>query len=295
MVRRLIARNMPRREALELAGFLAEACVPAPLSVSAFEEEDGESWMVEALVEPADVADVLAAVAAAEFDAGALRVEALPDVDWVAESQKALKPVRAGRFFIHGAHDADKVPPGGVIPLLIEAGQAFGSGHHGTTRGCLLALDWLLRRSVLKPGAPGLRVLDVGTGSGVLAIGAARALKCPVVASDIDAVAVRVAAENARANRAHGLVRFITAAGTRHALIRRDRPYQLVFANILAGPLKRLAPELAEVAAAGGWLILSGLLHAQAAGVLAACRGQGMRLARRWRLDEWSTLLLRKG
>ncbi len=292
---------LERETALALALVLEEAGWPRVEAVSVFEERQAGSWRVAAYFDEVPAEDWLARLLAlAGLEKGVLRPVALPALDWVAESQRRLAPVRAGRFFVHGAHDRRRAPPGGSIDIEIEAGQAFGTGHHGTTKGCLLALDWLLRRRMLTPGTTGWRmagarrVLDVGTGSGVLAIAAARALKWPALASDIDAVAVRVAGENARKNEVAPLVRTLAAPGARHDLIRRHGPHGLVFANILARPLKGMADELRALLAPGGYLVLSGLLRAQETMVLPPYLERGLRLARRWRLEGWSTLLLER-
>jgi ribosomal protein L11 methyltransferase len=226
----------------------------------------------------------LTAVAAGPDVAKALRFETVAAKDWVRESLAGLKPVTAGRFIIHGAHDRDAVAPN-RIGIEIEAALAFGTGHHGTTRGCLVALDHICRS-----GAP-RRILDVGTGTGVLAIAAARAMRQHVLATDIDASSVRVARDNARLNRAGSLV-FMHANGVTAPAIRAAAPFDLVFANILLGPLKRLAAPIRGVLAPGGRVVLSGILHAQANAALAAYRP--LRLERRFALDGWTTLILRR-
>jgi ribosomal protein L11 methyltransferase len=207
------------------------------------------------------------------------------DRDWVAESQAALAPIRAGRFFVYGGHDADKLPAG-AIGLRIEAAQAFGTGHHATTRGCLLALDDLLKR--IRPP----RVLDLGCGTGVLAIAAAKVLRRPVMASDIDPVASRITRENARLNRAR--VTAVTATGLDHPALRRARPYDLIMANILAEPLKELAPAMARALSPSGLAILSGILESQAESVRAACLAAGLHSQRRLTLSGWATLTVQK-
>ena len=207
------------------------------------------------------------------------------NIDWVSKSQADLAPIRAGRFFVHGSHDRHRRPSNGIA-IEVDAGQAFGSGHHGTTQGCLLAFDSLLKR-----GRP-RRVLDLGCGSGLLAIAAARAARCPVIASDIDPVAIRVARANVGLNAARPLVRAITAPGTRHWMIREAAPYDVVFANILARPLVMLAPRIREVLAPGGRAIVSGLTPNQEARVISAYHLQGIVLEQRSRHMGWSTLVL---
>jgi ribosomal protein L11 methyltransferase len=222
--------------------------------------------------------------------AAALRFERIAAKDWVAESLVGLKPVTAGRFIVHGAHDRAGIAPN-RIGIEIEAALAFGTGHHGTTRGCLLAFDRLCKSSHDGNAAP--RVLDLGTGSGVLAIAAARLLRRRVLATDIDTAAVRVAYANARLNRVGPLVALATAVGVTAPAIRARAPFDLVFANILLEPLQRLAAPLAKIVAPGGRVVLSGLLTAQANAALAAYHA--FRLERRVALDGWTTLVLKRG
>jgi ribosomal protein L11 methyltransferase len=219
------------------------------------------------------------------FDALKVTVEKLADADWLEMALSGLPPVRAGRFFIYGVHDRGRTPPS-TVNLRIEAGAAFGTGHHGTTVGCLLAYDALLKARGFR------RVLDVGTGTGVLAIAAARTGSQSVVASDIDPVSVRIARENARINRAGG--RFVRADGLAHPAVRAEAPYDLVFANILARPLVWLATDIRKALKPGGIAILSGLLRSQARFVLAAYRSRGFRLQRRLGRDAWTTLVLQR-
>jgi ribosomal protein L11 methyltransferase len=207
----------------------------------------------------------------------------LADADWVALSLSGLPPVRAGRFFVYGAHDAGQVPAN-AIAIRIEAGAAFGTGHHGTTAGCLLAFDRLLK------GRRFRRVLDVGTGTGVLAVAAACTGSWRVVGTDIDPGAVRIACENASLNAAR--VQFARADGLSHPIVRTNSAYDLVFANILAGPLIALAQEIRRTTRPGGSVILSGLLRRQARAVRAAYVSRGFRLVRRIDLDAWTTLVL---
>jgi ribosomal protein L11 methyltransferase len=208
--------------------------------------------------------------------------------DWVAAAFEGLKPVEAGRFLVHGAHDRAARRPN-LIAIEIEAALAFGTGHHGTTHGCLLALDALLKR-----GRP-RRVVDVGTGTGVLAIAAARRLHRPVAAGDIDRVAVETARANAIANGAGLYVRPVVAAGLGHPALAAGASYDLIMANILARPLRRMAPSLAQAASADALLILSGLLGPDVPGVLASYRAVGFHLMNRRDRDGWATLVLRRG
>jgi ribosomal protein L11 methyltransferase len=229
----------------------------------------------------------------------ALRFARVTAKDWVAESLRGLRPIAAGRFVIHGAHDRDHAAPN-RIGIEIEATQAFGTGHHGSTRGCLLALDRLGKslsrarpcQSSSLSESDGPRILDLGTGSGILAIAAARSLRRHVLASDIDAHAVRIARENVRLNRSAGFVRICRANGIAASDIRAGAPFDLVFANILLAPLQRLAASLTEIVAPRGRIILSGLLNAQANAARAAY--PHFTLERRLAVDGWTTLVLRR-
>jgi ribosomal protein L11 methyltransferase len=228
----------------------------------------------------------LVALAAGREAANALAFSAVQTEDWVKTSLEGLAPVEAGRFFVHGAHDRARVPLN-RIGIEIEAALAFGTGHHGTTRGCLIALDAIAETS--RPR----RILDVGTGSGVLAIAAARALRQRVLASDIDAVAVKTARENARLNRVGAAIALVRGGGLAMRVFREQGPFDLVFANILMEPLLRFASPLAKLTAPGAHVVLSGLLPSQANAVLAAYRRHGLFLERRIPLDGWVTLVLR--
>lgn len=209
--------------------------------------------------------------------------DALPDDDWVSKSLEGLRPIRVGRFVVHGAHDRAACRAND-LGIEIEAGEAFGTGHHGTTAGCLAAIDRLAR--IRRIG----QALDIGTGSAVLAIAIARRFHCPVLASDIDPVAVRVARENVRLNGVGPWVTTVCAAGVDGALFNGRGRFDLVVANILAGPLVAMAPEIRRRVAAGGTLVLSGLLAHQTNRVAAAYRAQGLRLQRAEQRDEWMTL-----
>ena len=220
-------------------------------------------------------------------EAGTLDFAELPSTDWVAKSLEGLAPVRTGRFVVHGRHDRDAVRQNEFV-VEIEAGQAFGTGHHGTTAACLGEIDRVARRRSI------LNALDLGTGSGVLAIAIAKAAKARVVASDIDPLAATIANENARMNGVGRLVTTISAAGLGRNAIRARGPFDLIVANILAGPLVALAASIRRSLAPGGTLILSGLLPEQRRRIVAAYRGQGLRLKRQTVLDAWLTLVFER-
>ena len=245
------------------------------------EEPFADGAVVEALyTEPPDAAFL------SRVTGRAMTVEPLPDQDWIRLSQQGLPPVRAGRFFVYGAHDAGKVPHG-VIPMKIEAGMAFGTGHHETTALCLSVLSDLARGP-----AAFQNMLDLGTGTGLLAIGAVKLWRKRVLASDIDPVAVEVARENARANGVAPWVRAVTADGLDNPLLKNGAPYDLIAANILAGPLTRLAPSITRALAPGGTLLLSGLLRNQE--TLVTSFYPRLRLIGRRRMGPWSALVLEK-
>jgi ribosomal protein L11 methyltransferase len=248
------------------------------------EDEDRGVWRIDAFPVSSEEANDLRAHLAL-WPLLKTTTETLADADWLAMALSGLPPVRAGRFFVFGVHDRGRAPPN-AVNLRIEAGAAFGTGHHGTTVGCLLAYDQLLK------GRRFARVLDVGTGTGVLAIAAARTGSTVTVGTDIDRVSVRIARENARINRATS--RFMAANGLQASTVRASAPYDLVFANILAPPLVRLSYDIARALKPGGIAILSGLLRAQARRVLAAYLSKGFALERRLGRDAWATLILRK-
>ena len=273
--------------ARRISAHLMEVLDPATAVCAAFEEPD-KRWSVELhFAQQPDARPLRAMVAAASSEALARRlvVEKVPARDWVKDSLAALAPVAAGRFLVHGSHDRTRVPPN-RIGIEIEAATAFGTGHHGTTRGCLLALDGLALQR--RPR----HILDLGTGSGVLAIAAAKLLRTPVIATDIDIHAVRAASDNARKNGVGGLVDAVQAAGLTAPRIIARAPFDLVLANILLTPLQRLAAPLARSLWPHARVVLSGVLAVQAEAAISAYRSQGLMLERRIRLDEWVTLVM---
>lgn len=320
------------KTARQLAAFLGESLDAEDTACATFEDDSGKWHVAIHFRVPPDEAALrdLVRLAAGDAVAEALTLEPVAATDWVAQSLEGLKPVPAGRFIVHGAHDRARIKPN-TLGIEIEAALAFGTGHHGTTRGCLLALDDLAKRwrhSLIPPPAKGRvasaasqvggnrnrtpprtafggstlpfqgrdrkKILDIGTGSGVLAFAAAKALRTHVVASDIDPVAVHAARGNARLNRVAPLITFVTAAGASTHALTAPGPYDLIFANILLGPLMRMARPLSRLAAPGARVVLSGLLPNHANAALAAYRAQGLRLEKRFPLDGWMTLVLRR-
>jgi len=251
-----------------------------PQAVLIVEEPFADGAVVEALYAEEPDAAYLSRIAGRE-----ILVEPLPDQDWIRLSQEGLPPVRAGRFFVYGAHDAGTVPHG-VLPIRIEAGLAFGTGHHETTALCLEVLSDLARERSFR------NVLDLGTGTGLLAIGAAKLWKRRVLASDIDPVAVEVTRENARGNDVGPLVAAVVADGLANPILSRAAPYDLLIANILAGPLTQLAPSIIRSLAPGAVLVLSGLLNNQEKLVTSFYRDLRFISARR--MGPWSALVLEK-
>lgn len=272
----------------EALGEALERLVPEPTGVGVFEVEDGSGiWEVGGyFIETPDEAGL--ALLAVAFEAKPFVVSELPETDWVAHVKRELAPVEAGRFFVYGSHDADKVPAD-CEPLLIEAAMAFGTGHHGTTLGCLKALDKLVDH-----GFHAKNTIDVGCGTAVLAMAAARIWPENVRASDIDQQAVDVAEANVKANNLEGRVTCLEAAGFAHDDIEAAAPYDLVFANILMAPLIGLAPDMAEFLAPNGYAILSGILNEQADEVIRVYEENGINLISRDEITEWTTLTLQK-
>lgn len=276
------------RESAESLSEALEDFGQTPEGVGIFEIEDGSGrWEVAGyFTEPPD--DIALALLAAAFDAAPFAVSELPETDWVAHVKRELQPVEAGRFFVYGSHDADRVPAGRV-PLLIEAAMAFGTGHHGTTKGCLLALERLAQQ-----GFQARNAVDIGCGTAVLAMAAASIWPDTVLASDIDPVAVEVAEANVLANGLAGRVRCVEAAGFDAPTLREAAPYDLVFANILKGPLIALAPDMARNVVPGGVAILSGILNQQADEVAGVYKEAGFDPLSRDEIVEWTTLVLHR-
>lgn len=286
---RVVAEEL---EAKRISEILAQAFEEEGNPVTVYETSaDGKFWSAEILLfdmEPeAARALVLDRVGSDAF-AAPVEAEELPDINWVEKSLEGLKPVRAGRFLVHGSHDSDKVPPG-AIGLEIEAALAFGTGHHGTTAGCLEEIDRLLSLREYD------RILDLGTGTGVLAIAAALKAKQPVLATDIDPVATRTALENARMNGAGHLVSGFTANGVEDRRFAEFGPFDLVIANILARPLMKMSRSIGAQMARSATLVLSGLRLEDGPRILFAYRCQGFVLDRRREKDGWLTLTLVRG
>jgi ribosomal protein L11 methyltransferase len=299
-VARLTADPATARRVMDL---IAESFEPSEIATAAFERAPG-SWIVETyfLRQPDEtVLRELVALAGGGATADTLRVTALDTKDWVQASLDQLPPVFAGRFAVHGRHARARVP-GNRTRIEIEATLAFGTGHHGSTRGCLIALDaWVKQRKqaprpTSSPPANGRvrRILDIGTGTGVLAIAAAKATRCGVLASDIDARAAAIARDNAELNGVAGVVEVMHAAGVAGRRFRAGAPYRLILANILLEPLQRLAAPIARLADRRTRVVLSGLLARQENAALAAYRAQGLALERRLLIDGWVTLVLRR-
>lgn len=275
--------NKAQAEAL---GEALETLTPEPTGVGVFEVEDGSGvWEVGGYFIKAPDAVGLALLAAMN-GAKDFVVSEVPETDWVAHVRRELPPVEAGRFVVYGSHDADSLPEG-KIPLLIEAAMAFGTGHHGTTLGCLIALDELI-----DAGFAGQNVADIGCGTAVLAMAAAKVWPQTVLASDIDQVAVEVALANAKANDLEGRITCVEAAGFDHPTLQGAAPFDLIFANILKGPLLMLADDMAGACAQGGHIILSGILNEQADEVQTCYSSAGFELRKRRSIGDWTTLTL---
>ena len=280
--------TLPGRINASDLGDALERLTPEPIGVGVFELEDGSGlWEVGAYFsEKPD--DISLALLAAVFQAEEFKISELPQIDWVSKVQRSLKPVVAGRFFVYGSHDSDKVPPD-CEPLLIEASMAFGTGHHGTTKGCLLALEQLI-----KVGFEAKNVIDVGCGTAVLAMAAARIFSANVIASDIDSVAHSVAKMNILANGLDRNIQCFEASGFAHEQIKTKNPFDLIFANILLAPLLAIATDISKYSLSGGYVVLSGILSEQAELVVNKYTGVGFSLSNQIAIGEWVTIIFRK-
>ena len=273
--------------AKRVVDLLTESFFEGQAAIAAFEGPGGRWGITVHFAEAPDQTSIreLVGIAAGDEVAHAISFDTVEAKDWVKATLEELVPVRAGRFIVHGRHDRDKVPPN-KLGIEIEAALAFGTGHHGTTRGCLVLLD-----HVLKAWRP-RRVLDLGTGTGVLAIAVAKALQIEVLATDIDPLSVRVARDNARLNGAGDRVETVRASGFSAPQFSRRGPFDLVLANILANPLRQMATPMARHLAPSALVILSGLLPPQAESVIAAYRARGLVLKRHIQIEGWSSLLM---
>lgn len=276
-----------RDQAYSTSGALQDLLESPPDALTIFENGPGR-WRIEGYYDDGAGPRDFGAELAALLGDGVPRfsIETVPDENWVAISQAALPPVTAGRFTVHGSHDRGRVPRG-PNAIVIDAGEAFGTAHHATTLGCLLAIDRLARTTAFETA------LDLGCGSGVLAIALAKALpNVDIIATDLDPQSVKVATENVRINGVASRIALTAARGVDHMWLRQSPPFDLIIANILAGPLISLAPDLAKKLARSGTLVLSGLLTPQAPQVIAAYRAAGFQIERHDRIAGWSTLTL---
>ena len=276
------------KDAANDLGVALENLDSPPYGIGVFEIEDGSglyevgAYFIDA---PNEIELLILSTA---YSAKPFVVSEVPDKDWVAEVRRELAPVEAGDFFVYGSHDSDKVPAN-CKPLLIEAAMAFGTGHHGTTKGCLTALD-----NLFKSGFIGTNVVDIGCGTAVLAMGAALCWPGKVLASDIDEIATETSKANAHANGLGDRIKIITCAGFDHPDLNASAPYDLILANILKGPLVALAPDMSKNSILGGCIILSGLLNTQADAVIDAYSDESFELVDHIKITEWSILTLRK-
>jgi ribosomal protein L11 methyltransferase len=269
-----------------------EACLePVCVGVSAFIEDEARGdWKVEGIaVDEPDRQQLRAALNAAFPEGGAPKpmIDLIPPKDWIKENLFEFPPLTVGRFFVHGSHVPDTAPFG-MIPILLDAGTAFGSGEHGSTAGCLTQLCQAAKKH--RPA----RVLDMGCGSGILGIAAAKLFNVPVIATDIDDEAARVTAFNAERNGVGHLVTATAGVGYASPVVRGAAPYDLIFENILARPIRRLSKDLARHLAPGGIAIMSGLLVRDAPLVITAHRRQGLKLVRHMTINGWRTLVMKK-
>ena len=276
------------KDAANDLGVALENLDSPPYGIGVFEIEDGSGlYEVGAyFIDAPNEIDLL--ILSTAYSAKPFVVSEVPDKDWVAEVRRELAPVEAGDFFVYGSHDSDKVPAN-CKPLLIEAAMAFGTGHHGTTKGCLTALD-----NLFKSGFIGTNVVDIGCGTAVLAMAAALCWSGKVLASDIDEIATETSKANAHANGLGDRIEVITCAGFDHPDLNASAPYDLILANILKGPLVALAPDMSKNSILGGYIILSGLLNTQADAVIDAYSDESFELVDHIKITEWSILTLRK-
>ncbi len=274
--------------ASKLADRLAQMDEIAPPAISTHETANALIWALDAYYQTRpDLNEIKSFLEAAVFPLPSIDITQMEDEDWVALVQRGLSPIRAGRYFIYGSHDRARAGHQ-AGDIEIDAGQAFGTAHHGTTKGCLLALDHLFKSHRYN------NVLDLGTGTGLLAIASARILGRSVLASDIDPISVKVAKKNAAVNMVGPLLMVIEADGLHHRALQKKAPYDLMIANILAQPLLQMAPDIKKSISRRGHLVLSGLLRTQSRAIEARYRGQGFTLIKRIPLDEWMTLILQK-
>jgi len=275
--------------AKRIVDLLTESFEEGEAAIAAFENPQGRWDVTVHFADPPDEASIrnLVSLASDDIVAGSIVFDTIEAKDWVKESLEGLVPVRAGRFIVHGSHDRDKVRDN-QLGIEIEAALAFGTGHHGTTRGCLVYLDYVLRSKAPK------RILDLGTGTGVLAIAAAKATKKHVLATDIDAMSVQVAHENMKLNGVGNLVETVCATGFSSPAIAKHAPFDLILANILANPLRAMATDMERHMASNGMIILSGLLPHQATSVIVAYRARGLVLRKHQVIEGWSSLLMQR-
>lgn len=259
------------------------------LTASAHENEETGEWIFEATCESPPDLEAFSKLAQQVLGGDVtFAVEAIdPEVNWVAKSLEGLAPVIAGGFYVYGSHSSEQIPEG-LTPMKIEAAQAFGTGHHETTTGCLEAIEMILRKRTPS------RMIDIGTGTGVLAIALAKRVDARILATDIDPIAVTTTIENANDNGVGEQIDTIEATGLDHDDITARAPYDMIVANILAGPLTELAPGMGKIAQTGGTAILSGILNTQADGVIAAYQAAGFELVDHLKRKDWTTLVLRK-
>ncbi|SNT64314.1 [LSU ribosomal protein L11P]-lysine N-methyltransferase [Tardiphaga sp. OK246] len=275
--------------AKRIVDLLTESFEEGQAAIAAFESPEGRWDVTVHFADPPDEASIRELVSLASDDtvAASIVFDSIEAKDWVKESLKGLVPVRAGRFIVHGQHDRDQVRPN-QLGIEIEAALAFGTGHHGTTRGCLIYLDYVLRAKAPK------RMLDLGTGTGVLAIAAAKATKRRVLATDIDPMSVKVARENMRLNGVGNLVDTVCATGFSSPAFGDRAPFDLILANILANPLRAMSTDMTRHLTRNGMVILSGLLPHQAMSVIAAYRARGLVLRKHQIVEGWSSLLMQR-